>query len=119
MIIDVVAVYKVQASIMQIVEVIAVLNARMGAAFNTVRVAVFVNMGDDFLGHWVHRADGDDMFIDMVTMNIVQVAIMEVVYMAIMVDRNMTVIGRVCFSVIGVDHFVGACRTCDEQARGE
>lgn len=114
-----VAVYKVQASIMQVVEVIAMLNARMGTAFNTVRVAFFINMGDDFLGHWVHCANGDDMLIDMIAMHVVQMAVMEVINMTVMVDRNMTVIGRVRFGMIRVDHFMGTGCACDEQARGE
>jgi hypothetical protein len=87
MIIGMIAVQVVQPSVMEKIDMGAVLHAHVLFALMAVHVIVTRNGGAEFLGLWIGRADFERVLIDMPGMGVVQVAVMQEIDMARMFER--------------------------------
>jgi hypothetical protein len=97
------AVRMMQVPADQVVDVIAMRHGFMPAAR---AVNVVGGMGGALMlrraGRRVGRADLDDVLIDVIAMHVMQVAVVQVVDMAVMTDRAVTAVRPVLVIVVGV-----------------
>jgi hypothetical protein len=101
------AVGMVQVAVHQIVDVIAVGNLRV-AALRAMHMGFVVPAAGVLrrAGGRVLRRHADHMFVDMVAVNVVEVAVVKVVGVAVVLDGDMTaalavLVGVACVLVIG------------------
>jgi hypothetical protein len=52
--------------------------------------------------HWVRHADREDMFVNMIPVHVVQMAVMNIVNVAIMTDRRMAAGRSVLMGMVGM-----------------
>jgi hypothetical protein len=98
MIVAVIAVRMVQPSVHQEVDMIAMRHGFVSAVpAMLVRAA-----GLRGAVHRVCRADRDDMLVDMVTVHVVQMAIMQIIDMTVMANRRMPTARAMRVDVIGM-----------------
>jgi hypothetical protein len=98
MIVAVIAVRMVQPSVHQEVDMITMRHGFMSAVpAMLVRAA-----GLRGAVHRVCRADRDDMLVDMVTVHVVQMAIMQIIDMTVMANRRMPTARAMRVDVIGM-----------------
>ncbi len=111
MIIGVIAVTVVQPAIVDIVHVRAVLHHGMFFARMTMRVIIRGDSGDELFIGRIGRRHLQRVFIDMAAMRIVEVAIVQIIDMASMIERDMAASIAVGMGFMpGVDHFMRAKR---------
>jgi hypothetical protein len=98
-----VAMRMVQVAIDQIIDMVAVRHSFVTAT-GTVNVARFVAAADmrRSAAIRVGRIDGDHMLIDMVTVNVMQVAIVQIVHMPIVLNRGVAAIFAVLMRMVSV-----------------
>ena len=98
MIVAVIAVRMVQASVHEIVDMITVRHGFVSAVpAMLVRAASLRSAG-----HRVCRADRNDMLVNMVTVHMVQMAIVQIIDMAVMANRRMPTARAMRMDVIGM-----------------
>jgi hypothetical protein len=98
MVVAVIAMRMVQPSAHEVVDVITVRHGFVSAGR-----AMLVRTAS--LGSAVHRvcrADRDDMFVDMVAVHMVQMAIMQIIDMAVMANRRMPTVRAMRMDMIGM-----------------
>lgn len=103
MVIAVVAVGVVQVAIDQIVDMVTVGHGFVTAA-RTVNVAWLVAVANvcGGTGGWVGGAHSDDVLVHMVTVGVVQMAVVQIVYMAIVTHSGVAAAWTVLVGVVGV-----------------
>ncbi len=101
MVVAVVAMRMMQASVNQIVNMVAVWNGPM-AAVGTVNVlpVVAFRAKRAFVG--IRGADGDGVFVHVVAMRMMQMAVVEIIHVSIVHDGNMPAIFAVDVGMIGM-----------------
>jgi hypothetical protein len=98
MIVAVIAVRMVQPSVHQVVDMITMRHGFVSAVpAMLVRAA-----GLRGAVHRVCRADRDDMLVDMITVHVVQMAIMQIIDMTVMANRRMPTARAMRVDVIGM-----------------
>lgn len=116
MIVSVIAVTVVQAPIMDIIHVAAVLHHFMLLAIVAVGVIVAGNAHHQFFSRRIGCGHFQRVFIDMAIMPVVEMPVMQVINMPAVIDR-----GVAAGSAVGVgfmacmNHFVGGERACQKR----
>jgi hypothetical protein len=121
-IIGVIAVQVMQVTVMDEIDMGAVLDAHMLFAGMAVLVVIAGDGGAEFLGLRIGGADLDDVFVDMAVMPMVQVTIMQEVDMAGMFKRLVAAALAMGVAVVaGMQHFMRHDRSGQEREcqRGE
>lgn len=110
---------KMQPAVMDIVHMRAVLHH--GVFFTLVPMGVIIT-GDTGYQLFVRRIGGADferVLINMAIMHLVEVAIVEVIDMAAMIDRSMTACGPMGMGIMrGMDHLMRGKRAAEHRKRG-
>ena len=108
-VVAVVAVRVVQVAIDEVIDVVAMWH-RFVAAAGAVDVSGFVAAAVVVgrAGVRVGGADGDAVFIDVVAMRVVQVAVVQVIDVAVVLDGGVAAARAVLVRVVGVVRFVAA-----------
>ena len=109
MVVAVVAVRVVQVAIDEVVDVVA-MRHRFVAAAGAVHVSRFVAAAVVFrrAGVRVGGTDGDDVFVNVVAMRVMQVAVVQVINVAFVLDGGVAAVRAVLVVVVGVVRFVAA-----------
>ena len=105
MVVAVVTVRMVQMAIDEVIDVVA-MRHRFVAAAGAMHVAVAVMVGGADVR--VGGADGDGVFIDVVAVRVVQVAVVQVINVAFVLDGGVAAACAVLVFVVGVVRFVAA-----------
>ncbi len=110
MVVTVAAVRMMEVAVHQVVHVVAVRNLRM-AAFRAVNMRVRVRAAVVLrrAGSGVARRDTQDVLIDVIAMNVVQVAIVEIIRVAVVSDGDMAAPRLVLMPVSFMRHAVALC----------
>jgi hypothetical protein len=105
------AVRMMQVAVDQVVDMVA-MRYRFVAAAGAVHVVGRMAAADVARGtdRRIRRIDGDHMLIDMVAVEVMQVAIVQVVDVAFVLDRRVATAGTMDVRVIGMG---GAAHECD------
>jgi hypothetical protein len=107
MVVDMIAMHKMQAAIMDEVDMRAVLHGHMLFARVAMRVSVCRHPGDQFLGLGIGGADIERMLIEMAVMREMEVAIVQIIDMARMGDGDMAAFGAVEVAFMsGMEHLM-------------
>jgi hypothetical protein len=103
MVVTVVAVWVMQMSIHQIINMVAMRHRRVSAtrAVNVIR-RVCCTLMCGCASIRIFGAHFNHVFIHMVTMHMVQVAVMQIIYVIVMLDSDMATVFSVLVRVIGV-----------------
>lgn len=115
MIIDMVRVNKVQTTVMQVIKMVAMLDPGMQLVTGCVCMVFVVDMFHDFFCDRKVRGNGDDMFINVISVLIVQMAVVKVINMTIMADRDMTIASLVNLRMVRMDDFMRKRRCGNDQ----
>jgi hypothetical protein len=106
-VVAVVAVRMMQVTVDQVVDVVAVRHRLVAATWTVAMVRVMAGaamVGRAAVG--VPLAHGDDMLVDVVLVRMMQVAVMEIVDVAIMAHREMAAPGTVRMRMVGMDGMI-------------
>lgn len=119
MIIGVVAMAKMQPAVMDIVHMRAVLHHGVFFTFVPMGVIIAGDAGYQLFIRRINSADFERVFINMAIMALVEVAIMEVIDMAAMINRSMAACGPVGMGIVrGMDHLMRGQRAAEHRKRG-
>lgn len=111
MVVDVIAMHMVQPPVVDEVGMRPVLNARMFFARVTMGMVICGHPRDQFIAFGMGRADLQRVFVKVPGMGVMQVAIVEKIDMAAMLDRLMTAGLAVGMAIVArMDHFMRQCR---------
>ena len=94
-------VWMMQSAINQIIHVIAVRNGCV-AAVGAMNVLLVVAFGAERAFVGIRGTDGDDVFVHVVAVRMMQVAVMKIIYMPIVYDCNVSAIFAMDMRMIGV-----------------
>jgi len=114
MIIAVIAVRMMQMAVREVIDVVAVRNGVV-AAVGTVFVALVMavaTVGRGALGR-VGRADGEGVLLDLLAFDVMQMAVVQVIDVAIVNDRRVAASGAVLVRMVFVNMGHGQSPCCD------
>jgi len=94
-------VWMMQSAINQIIHVIAVRNGCV-AAVGAMNVLLVVAFGAERAFVGIRGTDGDDVFVHVVAVRMMQVAVMKIIYVPIVHDCNVSTIFAMDMRMIGV-----------------
>ena len=94
-------VWMMQSAINQIIHVIAVRNGCV-AAVGAMNVLLVVAFGAERAFVGIRGTDGDDVFVHVVAVRMMQVAVMKIIYVPIVHDGNVSAIFAMDMRMIGV-----------------
>jgi hypothetical protein len=103
-----ITVRMVQPAVYEIVDMVA-MRHRFMAAVRTVCVRAM-----DFRRavHGIFIADRDDMFVDVILVHMVEMAVVKIIHMAVMANRDVPAFRAMLMSMVGMV-FLGACGHVD------
>src|ERR1700730_7988202 len=98
-----IAVRMVQPAVDEIVEMVAMRDLFMSAVWTVRMCAVDLRRA----ARGICATDGDDMFVDMILVHVVEMAVVQIVHVAVMANRGVPAIRAMLMRVVGVV-FLGA-----------
>lgn len=116
MIVGVIAVEMVQAPVMDIIHVAAVLHHFMLLAIVAVDVIIAGNAHHQFFSRRIGSRNFNCVFVDMAIVRMVEVPIMQVINMPVMIDRGVAASSAVGVGFMAcVNHLMGGERACQKR----
>ncbi|MFM7379366.1 MAG: hypothetical protein ACKO1O_14760 [Erythrobacter sp.] len=114
MIVEMIAVLVMQVAIVDEIDVVAVLHGHLPSP----RMGIACEPRAQFLGIGIGIADFDYVFIDVPVMRVVEMTVVQIVDMALMIDRLMAAaLGVDMAFVPGMKHFMRKNRCCNKGKR--
>lgn len=111
MVVAVVAVRMMEMTVDEIIDVIAVRH-RFMAASRTVNMARLMAAAVSGTYIWIGRAHFEPVFVHMITVRVMQVAVVQIVDMIAMRDRGVPAVRTVLMIMMGVVGFVARAHGC-------
>ena len=107
MIVAVITVRMVQPAVDEVVDMVAMRHRFMSASWTMRMCAVDLRRAV----HRIGAIDRDDMFVDVILVHVVEMAIVQIIDVAVMANRGVPAIRAMLMGVVGMV-FLGTCVHC-------